>query len=87
MKKFNYFDFLGGKKVTIREILEENHTSEASYFTITLNETDEEVRIGVKPEKAYMVKPNATLFYAVEEEEDIGYTLWKNGIGPLGMLP
>lgn len=87
MKKFNYFDFLRGKKVTIREILEEEHVDEASYFTLALNETDEEVHIGVKPKSAYMVKPNVTLFYATEEEDVKGYTKWKNGIGPLGILP
>lgn len=87
MKKFNYFDFLRGEKVSIREILEEELTSEAAYFTLALNETDENVHIGVELKSAYKVKPNATLFYAVEKEDAKGYTKWKNGIGPLGILP
>ena len=87
MKNFNYFDFLRGEKVTIREILEVEHEEKASYFMIALNETDEKVHIGVKPESARFVAPNVTLFYATEKEEQIGYTKWKNSIGPLGMLP
>ena len=34
---------------------------------------------------AFLVKPNAILFYAAESDEQIGYTKWKNGIGPLGI--
>ena len=86
MKNYNYFDFLGGKKVTIRKILEEEHQEKASYYTIKLYETKEKVHIGVKPECARFVKPNATLFYASQDEDSIKYTEWKNGIGPLGML-
>ena len=86
MKKFNYFDFMRGEKVTIREILEEEHEKNASYFMIALNETDEIVHIGVKPESARFVKPNVALFYATKKEDQIGYTKWKNGMGPLGML-
>lgn len=87
MKKFNYFDFLRGQKVTIREVFEEEHESRASYFTITLHETEEKVHIGVEPKSARLVKPNVTLFYATKEKDIIGYSKWKNGIGPLGMLP
>lgn len=85
MKKFNYFDFLGRKMVTIRKILEEENQDVASYFTIELCKTDEKVHIGVKPQSARLVKPNATLFYATEKADNIEYTLWKNGIGFLGI--
>lgn len=82
MKKFNYFDFLRGKKVTIREILEKECTSEATYFELALNETDEKVHIGVEPKSSFMIKPNAKLFYADKKEDVKGYTKWKNGICP-----
>ena len=63
-----------GDKVTIREILEEEHVEKASYFTLKLNETNEKVHIGVKPESAHMVKTNAKLFCAHEKKDVIGYT-------------
>ena len=82
MKKFTYFDFLKGEKVTIREILEEEQSPEknATYFVLALYQTDEKVHIGIESKNAFLVKPNATLFYAVETEESKGYTLWENGI-------
>ena len=84
MKKLNYFDFLRGEKVTIRKILERELTSEAAYFTVALNETDEHVNIGVPLESADNVKPGATLFYKACAR---GYAKWKNGTVPLGILP
>lgn len=87
MREFNYFNFMRGGRVTIREILEVEQSPEnnATYFGLLLHQTDEKVHIGVKSEYAFLVKPNAILFYATESDESIGYTKWKNGIGPLGI--
>lgn len=86
MKKFTYFDFLGGE-VTIREILEEKQSSKENltYFILALYETDEQVKISIETNNAILIKPNVTLFYAVEDVDVKGYTFWKNGLGPFGI--
>lgn len=87
MKNFNYFDFLRGEKITIREILDVKPSPEynATYFELALHQTDEKVHICIKSEYAFLVQPNAILFYQTESSQSIGYTKWKNGRGPLGI--
>lgn len=43
MKKFNYFDFMRGEEVTIREILEEKESPKENltYFVLALHQTEE----------------------------------------------
>ena len=86
-KKFNYFDFMRGKEVTIREILEEKESTEENltYFVLALHQTEEKVKISIETSNAKLVKPDVILFYAVEDEDAKGYTLWKNGLGPFGI--
>lgn len=86
MKKFTYFDFFE-RDVTIREILEEKESPKENltYFTLALYETDEQVKISIETNNAILIKPNVTLFYAVEDEDAKGYTIWKNGFGPFGI--
>lgn len=86
MKKFTYFDFIKGK-VTIREILEEKQSPKENLacFVLALNETDEKVKINIEIKNANLIKPDVTLFYAIEDEDVKGYTLWKNGFGPFGI--
>lgn len=88
MKKYNYFNFLKGEQVTIREILEERESQkeEMTTFTIALNESEEEVKICIETKNAFLIKPNTTLFYAAEDDDAKGYTLWKNGFGPFGVV-
>lgn len=87
MKKFNYFDFMGGEEVTIREILEEKVSTKENltYFQLALHQTEEIVKISIGTSNAELVKPNVTLFYAVEDEDAKGYTLWRSGLGPFGI--
>lgn len=87
MKKLNYFDFLNGEHVTIRKILEEKESSKEgiTYFTLALHQTKEEVKISIVTEKANLIQSNVTLFYAAEDKDAQGYTLWKNGMGPFGI--
>ena len=87
MKKFNYFDFMRGEEVTIREILEEKESPKEylSYFVVAFLLTEEMVKISIEASDAKLVKPNVTLFYAVEDEDAKGYTIWKNGFGPFGI--
>ena len=87
MKKFNYFDFMRGEEVTIREILEEKKSPEENltYFALSLYQTDEKAKINIETKNAKLIKPNVTLFYAVEDDDAKGYTLWKNGLGPFGI--
>ena len=87
MKKFNYFDFMRGEEVTIREILEEKESPKENltYFVRALHQTEEKVKISIEASDAKLVKPNVTLFYAVEDEDAKGYTIWKNGFGPFGI--
>lgn len=87
MKKFNYFDFMRGEEVTIREILEEKKSPEENltYFVISLHQAEEKVKISIETSNTKLVKPNVTLFYAVEDDDAKGYTLWKNGLGPFGI--
>ena len=86
MKKFNYLDFMR-EGATIREILEEKELPEDNLtcFVLALYQTEEKVKIYTKTSDAKLIKPNVTLFYAVESEEAKGYTLWKNGMGPFGI--
>lgn len=87
MKKFNYFDFMRGEEVTIREILEEKESTEENltYFVLALHQTEEKVKISIETSNAKLVKPNVILFYAVEDEDGKGYTSWKNGLGTFGI--
>lgn len=87
MKKFNYFDFMRGEEVTIREVLEKevSQKEDLTYFVLALNETEEKVKISIKTRNAKMIKNNSILFYAVEDEDAKGYSLWKNGCGPFGI--
>lgn len=87
MKKFSYFDFMRGEEVTIREILEEKESTKENltYFVLALHETEEKVRISIETSNAKLLKPNSALFYAIEDEDAKGYTLWKNGFGPFGI--
>ena len=87
MKKFTYFDFMRGEEVAIREILEKKQSTEENltYFVLALHQTEEKVKINIETNNASLVKPDATLFYAVEDEDAKGYTLWKNGFGPFGI--
>ena len=87
MKKFDYFDFMGGEEVTIRKILEETESTkeDLTYFVLALHQTEEKVKISIETNNAILVKPNVTLFYAVKDEDAKGYTLWKNGLGPFGI--
>lgn len=87
MKKFNYFDFMGGEEVTIRGILEEKESPKENltYFVIELHQTEEKVKISIETSNAKLVKPNVTLFYAVKDKDAKGYTLWKNGLCPFGI--
>ena len=43
MKKFNYFDFMRGEEVIIREILEEKESPKENltYFVLALHQTEE----------------------------------------------
>ena len=87
MKKFNYFDFMRGEEVTIREILEEKKSPEENltYFVLALHQAEEKVKISIETSNAKLVKPNVTLFYAVEDDDAKGYTLWKKGLCPFGI--
>ncbi len=87
MKKFNFFDFMGGKEVTIREVLEkeESPKENLTYFVLSLYQTDEKAKINIETKNAKLIKPNVTLFYAVKSEDVKGYTLWKKGLGPFGI--
>ena len=87
MEKINYFDFMGGEEVIIREILEkkESPNENLTYFVIALYQIEEKVKISIETNNAKLIKSNVTLFYAVEDEDAKGYTLWKNGLGPFGI--
>ena len=86
MRKFNYFDFKR-EEVTIREILEEKESPKENltYFVLALHQKEEKVKISIETSNAKLVKPNVTLFYAVEGEQAKGYMLWKNGFGAFGI--
>lgn len=87
MKKYTYFDFLSGKEVTIREILEVKQEGDKNLtnFVLALHQTDEKVKISIETHNAHLVDNDATLFYAIEDEDVKGYTIWKNGFGPFGI--
>ena len=87
MKKINYFDFMGGYEVSSRQILGKNEfpKRKLTSFVLALNETEEHINITIETCNAKLVKPNITLFYAVEAKDAIGYTIWKNGLGPFGI--
>ncbi len=87
MKKFNYFDFMRGEEVTVRDILEEKESKEENltYFVLALHQTEEKVKLSIEISNAKLIKPNATLFYTMKDEDAKGYTLWKNGLGPFGI--
>lgn len=87
MEKFDYFDFMRGEEVTVREILEEKESPEENltYFVLALDQTQEKIKISIKTNNASLVKPNVILFFAVEDEDAKGYALWKNGLGPFGI--
>lgn len=87
MEKINYFDFMGGEEVIIREILEkkESPSENLTYFIIALYKIEEKVKVSIETNNAKLIKSNVTLFYAVEDEDAKGYTLWKNGLGPFGI--
>ena len=87
MEKINYFDFMGGEEVIIREILEkkESPSENLTYFIIALYKIVEKVKVSIETNNAKLIKSNVTLFYAVEDEDAKGYMLWKNGLGPFGI--
>lgn len=87
MKKFNYFDFMRGEEVTIREILEKKESlkENLTYFVLALHQTEETVKISIETSNAKLVKPNVTLFYADKYEDAKGCTLWKSGLGSFGI--
>lgn len=87
MKKFNYLNFMGGEEVTIREILEKKESPEENltYFVLQLHQTEENIEISIETNNANLIKPNVALFYAVEDDDVKGYTLWKNGCGYFGI--
>lgn len=87
MKKFTYFDFLRGEEVTIREILEKKQSTKENltYFVLALHQTEEKVKINIESNEASLIKPDATLFSVVKDEDAKGYILWKSGFRSFGV--
>ena len=82
MRKFNYLNFLGDEAVTIRKIIAmKDATSEGIiYFEVSLEETDEIIRLSTSSENAHKITPGIKIQYAMSGA--IGHCLWENGIGP-----
>lgn len=87
MRKFNYFDFLKGSDVTIREILEVTPSPKEglTYFVLALHQTEEKIKLSIETCNAFLIKPHTTLFFPITDEDAKGCTLWKNGLGPFGI--
>ncbi|MBQ3408748.1 MAG: hypothetical protein IJH12_06075 [Clostridia bacterium] len=80
----NFFDFMAGQSVTIREIIRRKNDSEVNLvcFEVALIETSEIVKVDVLSEKAHLIHVGTSFKYS-SSGDDIGYTIWKNGIGPI----
>lgn len=85
MKKIDYFDFMKGEEVTVREILEESREKNFTEFILALDQTDEKVKITIRTRNAKLIKPDVTLFFADEGKDTKGFISWKNGVGPYGI--
>ena len=76
-----YFDFMRGQAATIREVLKvSTEEVESTYFEVTLEETDEIIKLFVSPENAAQIKEGVKISYA--GPNGIGCCFWKNGKGP-----
>lgn len=80
----NYFDFMAGQEVTIREIISRKNdtTADLVCFDVALVESSEIVKVDVLSEKAHLIAVGTVFKYSMSDNA-IGYTIWKNGIGPI----
>ena len=80
----NYFDFMAGQEVTIRDIISQKNdtTADLFCFDVSLVESSEIVRVDVLSEKAHLIAVGTVFKYSMSDNA-IGYSFWKNGLGPI----
>ncbi|MBQ3408305.1 MAG: hypothetical protein IJH12_03760 [Clostridia bacterium] len=80
----NYFNFMAGQAVTIREIISRKNDPNVDLvcFEVALVESSEVVKLDVLSEKAHLVSVG-TVFKYCSSGDEVGYTIWQNGMGPI----
>ena len=80
----NFFDFMAGQAVTIRKIINRKNdpTVVLVCFEVALVESLEVIKLDVLSEKANLVSVG-TVFKYCSSGDEVGYTIWRNGMGPI----